>query len=160
MTEQLVHAQMLQSCSTLCTAVDCSPRAPLSMGILQAEIPGWVASSSSSGSSQPRNESSISCVSCTVGGFFTTHPRKPLPLLQKSRSHSFYLSPTIFTVLIQFYFPVLLLFFGYVNSASQAALRTEHCTEQKWKSFSPVGHFATPWTMHSMELSRPVYWSG
>ena len=30
----------------------------------------------------------------------------------------------------------------------------------KWKSFSHVQLFATPWTMQSMEFSRPEYWSG
>ena len=32
--------------------------------------------------------------------------------------------------------------------------------QQKWKSLSPVRLFATPWTMQSMEFSRPEYWSG
>ena len=30
----------------------------------------------------------------------------------------------------------------------------------KWKSLSHVCHFATPWTIDSMEFSRPKYWSG
>ena len=30
----------------------------------------------------------------------------------------------------------------------------------KWKSLSRVQLFATPWTIQSMEFSRPVYWSG
>ena len=32
--------------------------------------------------------------------------------------------------------------------------------EVKWKSFSRVRLFATPWTIQSMEFSRPEYWSG
>ena len=32
--------------------------------------------------------------------------------------------------------------------------------EMKWKSLSHVQLFATPWTIHSMEFSRPEYWSG
>ena len=32
--------------------------------------------------------------------------------------------------------------------------------ERKWKSFSHVWFFATPWTIQSVELSRPEYWSG
>ena len=28
-----------------------------------------------------------------------------------------------------------------------------------WKSRRPVRLFATPWTIHSMEFSRPEYWS-
>ena len=30
----------------------------------------------------------------------------------------------------------------------------------KWKSLSCVQLFATPWTIQSMEFSRPEYWSG
>ena len=43
-------------------------QAPLSMGILQARILEWVAMSSSRGSSQPRNQTQVSCI---VGRFFT-----------------------------------------------------------------------------------------
>ena len=32
--------------------------------------------------------------------------------------------------------------------------------EMKWKSLSHVQLFATPWTIHFMEFSRPEYWSG
>ena len=32
--------------------------------------------------------------------------------------------------------------------------------EVKWKSFSCVWLFATPWTIQFMEFSRPEYWSG
>ena len=30
----------------------------------------------------------------------------------------------------------------------------------KWKSLSDVRLFATPWTIQSMDFSRPAYWSG
>ena len=30
----------------------------------------------------------------------------------------------------------------------------------KWKSLSRVQHLANPWTIQSMEFSRPEYWSG
>ena len=43
-------------------------QAPLSMGILQARILEWVAISFSRGSSQPRDQSQVSCI---AGGFFT-----------------------------------------------------------------------------------------
>ena len=33
-------------------------------------------------------------------------------------------------------------------------------TEWKWKSLSRVWLFGTPWTIQSMEFSRPEYWSG
>ena len=32
--------------------------------------------------------------------------------------------------------------------------------ESKWKALSHVRLFVTPWTIQSMELSRPEYWSG
>ena len=32
--------------------------------------------------------------------------------------------------------------------------------EVKWNSFSHVWLFTTPWTIQSMEFSRPEYWSG
>ena len=45
-------------------------QAPLSMGILQAKIPERGAMSSSRGSSQSRDRTHVSRVSCIAGGFF------------------------------------------------------------------------------------------
>ena len=67
-TEVLVHACVLSHCShvrlfaTPWTAVH---QAPLSMGILQARILEWVAMPTSKGSSQPRDRTHISHISCT-----------------------------------------------------------------------------------------------
>ena len=44
-------------------------QAPLSMGVLQVRILEWVAMPSSRVSSQPRDQSQLSCI---AGGFFTT----------------------------------------------------------------------------------------
>ena len=68
------HAKLLQSCSTLCNPMDCSPLVSSVHGILQARILEWVAKPSSRGSSQPRDQTHISYVSCIAGGFFTTEP--------------------------------------------------------------------------------------
>ena len=57
-----VRAQSLQSCPTLCDAVDCSSSVH---GILQARILEWVAMPSSRESSQPRDQTWVSYVSCT-----------------------------------------------------------------------------------------------
>ena len=46
-------------------------QALLSMGILQARILEWVAISSSRGSSWPRDQTHLSCISCIAGAFFT-----------------------------------------------------------------------------------------
>ena len=52
-----------QSCLTLCHPIDCSPAGSSVHGILQARILEWVAISSSRESSQPRDQSHISCMS-------------------------------------------------------------------------------------------------
>ena len=49
-----------QSCLALSDPVNCSPPAPLSMGILQARILEGVAMPSSRGSSRPRDRTQIS----------------------------------------------------------------------------------------------------
>ena len=54
-----------QSCLTLCDPLDCSPPGSSIHGILQARILEWVATSSSRGSSQPRDQTHVSCVSST-----------------------------------------------------------------------------------------------
>ena len=48
------HAQLLQSCPTLCDPMDCSPPGSSVHGILQARIPEWVTIPFSRGSSWPR----------------------------------------------------------------------------------------------------------
>ena len=57
-----------QSCPTLCDPWTVGQQAPLSMGILQARILERVAMPSSRGSSQPRDQTQISCI---AGGLFT-----------------------------------------------------------------------------------------
>ena len=60
-----------QSCPTLCDPVDCSPPGSSVHGISQARILGWIALSSSRGSSRPGDHTRVSC---TAGRFFTTEP--------------------------------------------------------------------------------------
>ena len=52
--------------------MDCSPPGSSVYGILQARIPEWVAISSSRGSSQLRDQTHISCVSC-IGRWVLHH---------------------------------------------------------------------------------------
>ena len=52
-------------------SMDCSAPGSSAHGILQARILEWVVMPSSQGSSQPRNQTHISSVSCTSGRFFT-----------------------------------------------------------------------------------------
>ena len=66
------HAKSLQSGPTLCYPMDCSPPGSSVHGILQARILEWVAMSSSRGSSQPRDQTCVSYVSC-IGRRFLYH---------------------------------------------------------------------------------------
>jgi len=69
MNQPWVHAKLLQSCQ-LCDPMDCSPPGSFVHGILQARILKWVAMFSSKGSSQSKDQTQVSCGSCTAGGFF------------------------------------------------------------------------------------------
>ena len=53
-----------QSYTTLCDPMDCNPPGSSVHGILQARILEWVVISSSRGSSQPRDRTRVSYVSC------------------------------------------------------------------------------------------------
>ena len=58
-----------QSRPTLCNARDCI--LPGVHEILQARILEWIATSFSRGSSQPKDQTGVSCVSCIAGRFLT-----------------------------------------------------------------------------------------
>ena len=70
-------AQSLQSCLTFCNPMNCSLPGSSVHGIFLARILVWVAMPSSRISSQPRDQT---CVSCIAGGFFTTEPPAILAL--------------------------------------------------------------------------------
>ena len=63
-----MYVLVAQLCLTLCDPMDCSPPGSSVHGILQARILEWVAISFSRGSSQPRNQTQVSCI---AGKFFT-----------------------------------------------------------------------------------------
>ena len=58
-----VKVKVAQSCPTLCDPMEC-----IVHGIPQARILEWVAFPFSGGSSQPRNQTRVSCI---AGGFLT-----------------------------------------------------------------------------------------
>ena len=60
--------KLLQSCPTLCDPMKYSPPDSSAHGILQARVLGWVAISYSRRSSQPRDQTRVSCI---AGGFIT-----------------------------------------------------------------------------------------
>ena len=60
--------KVTQSCLTLCDPMHCSPPGSSVHGILQARMLEWVAIPFSRASSQPRDQTQVSCI---VGRFFT-----------------------------------------------------------------------------------------
>ena len=63
--------RLAQSCPALCDCMDCNPSGSPVYGISQARILAWIAISSPSGSSQPRD---WTCICFISGRFFTTAP--------------------------------------------------------------------------------------
>ena len=80
-----------QWCMTLCYPMDCSSSGSSVHGVSQARILEWVAISFSRGSSRPRDQTFISCVSCIAGGFFTCWATGEAPHVSVSASKSKYL---------------------------------------------------------------------
>ena len=74
-----MHAKWLQSRPTLCDPMDCSPPGSSVHGILQARILKWVAMPSSRGSSQPRDQTHVSChLLWPAGSLPLAPPGKPI----------------------------------------------------------------------------------
>ena len=59
-----MHSKSLQSCPTLCVPMDCSPPASYIHGILQARILEQIVRPSFRRSSQPRDHTCVSYLSC------------------------------------------------------------------------------------------------
>ena len=69
-------AKLLQSCPVLCDPVDCSPPGSSVHGNLQARILKWVANPFSRGSSQPREQTQVSCIAGRL--YCLSHQGNPL----------------------------------------------------------------------------------
>ena len=64
MSRCVCMCSVVQSCPTLCGPMDCSLSGSFVHGIFQARILEWIAISSSRKSSQLRDETLVSCISC------------------------------------------------------------------------------------------------
>ena len=74
---QCVYMKVAQSCPTLCKPMNCSPPGSSVRGILQARILERVAIPVSRRSSQPRDQTQVSCI---AGTFFTIWVIKEAPM--------------------------------------------------------------------------------
>ena len=89
-----LHCVCAQSCPTLCNPMDCSPPGSSVPGISQAGILDWVAISFSRGSSQLRDQTHVSCISCTGRWILSTEP--PARVINCISALSQVLSPFLF----------------------------------------------------------------
>ena len=75
-----IYAQLLQSCQTLCNPMDCSLPGSSVHEIPQARILEWVTMPSPKGSSRPRKQTHVSCISCIEANSLSIEPPgKPDP---------------------------------------------------------------------------------
>ena len=79
-------AQSLSHANLFCNPIDCSPPRSSVHGIPQASILEWVAISSSRRSSQSRDGTHISCITCSSGRFIFTTELSGSPSGPQSRS--------------------------------------------------------------------------
>ena len=63
-----LYTKLLQPCPALCAPMGCSPPGSSVRGISQARVLEWVAIPSTRGSSQPRDQTRVSCI---AGRLFT-----------------------------------------------------------------------------------------
>ena len=74
-------AKSLQSCTTLCETMDCSPPGSSSMRVSRKEDWSGLPFFSTRGSSQPRDQIRICRGSCVAGGFTTNEPPREAPII-------------------------------------------------------------------------------
>ena len=75
----ILSHSVAQSWLTLCNSMDYRPPGSSVHRISQARILEWVAISFFRGSSKPRDQTFISCITCLGSGFFTTEPPGKYP---------------------------------------------------------------------------------
>ena len=145
------------SCLTLCDPMACSP---LSIG---SSVHGFSRQEYWSGLSSPPPgdlaDSGIEPASLTslamAGRFFTTSATwEALRYLQTAQRYC-----CVYPLMVRDYIRFLK---GGIQKPAlwQGNLHSDSSSRGKWKSLSCVRLFVTPWTIQSMEFSRPEYWSG
>ena len=119
-----------QLCPVLCNTLDCSPDSSVH-GIFQASILERVAISSSRGSSCPRDQTCVSCVSCIAGRLFTVWFTRTKPILklnltiiQRSKNNSIDLDSLLLCIISgDMEIPQQLLFFLWKSICKISSFR-------------------------------------
>ena len=94
--ESCIHAKWIQSCPSLCDLVDCSLSDSSVPEIFQSWILEWVAISFSRRSSEPRNRTCVSHVSCIEGELSTSWAIRKAPF--RHSYHQIRETPSIISV--------------------------------------------------------------
>ena len=134
-----VHAQ---SCLTLCNPMNCSLPGSSVHGFLQANILEWVAVAFSRGSSQPKNQTHFSCISCIAGGFFTKWATW--------ETQNYHIDPTIPLLGVYLRKTKSLIWKDTCSSMSITALLTANIRKQP-KCPSTNERINKMWHIHTME---------
>ena len=81
-------SEVTQSCPTLCDPMNCSPPGSSVHGIFQARILEWVAISFFRGSSQPRDQTQVSCIAGRCFNLWVTREAQiyTLPCVKQTAS--------------------------------------------------------------------------
>ena len=129
-------AKSLQSCPTLCDPIDGSPPGSTVPGILQARTLEWVAISFSNAGKWKVKVKSFSRVRLSATPWTAAYQAPPSMGFSRQEYWSGVPLPS----------PM----YEYI------------CTYNHFSFLKSLGHvwlFANPWTIESMEFSRPEYWS-
>ena len=135
-------------------------------GISQARILEWVAMPSSRGSSQPRDQTHVSCIGRQILYHCATW-EAPIPCILLTKESLKFLQKASKIEAVSNYLTIKQIFIRYTprfNSAHRRATKIKQqdftLESSMWKLLSHVWLCETPWTIQSTEFSRPEYWSG
>ena len=124
-----VRAKSLHLCLTLCNPVVCSPPGFSFHGILQARRLEWVAIFFCRGSSQPRDRTYISCISCIgMQVLPLAPPGKPSFIYQAYRNLTFCIAClSLFTIIFTGIFSLLICKIQLLNQLFQSYSWNIYC---------------------------------
>ena len=154
-----------QLCPTLCDPMDCSPPGSSVHGILQARILEWVAISFSRGSSPPRDQTQVSCVSCIEGGFFTTEPLGKQQSIKQEKKKKAPISPSWHSCQAVSLYTAVRIFPGFIarsgiavggsvcNTWTRPTIYKFSCNVSSTNIYSPKWHYKDSWWCTSMFVS-------
>ena len=158
-----------QSCLTLCNPMDCSLTGSSVHGISQARRPGWVDISFSRGSSWPKGQTCISCVSCISRWTFYHCATWEAPFSVTIKQNAAAAAAKSLQSCLTLCDPIDSSPLGSSVSGILQARTLERVaisfSNAKVKLFSSARLLATPWTAAyqappSMGCSRQEYWNG